>query len=116
MTAIGMLRFGLRVSSPRVAAASNPTKDRKPNTTPRPTPLNPPGEDATRNTLVVLPLPAVAIASAPSTRKITTSITSNVRARLTDPRILPRDSQQTPAIAARLSHHHGIATCMVDNR
>ena len=41
---------GLRVSSPSVAAASNPMKDRSPKTTPSPTPVKPVGEADGRNT------------------------------------------------------------------
>ena len=86
-----MLRRGLRwFSSPQVAAAaSNPMNDRRPNTTPSPTPDTPLGDELTRNTLVVFPVPAVAMARIPRARKMTTSKASSVRSRLTEALMLP---------------------------
>jgi hypothetical protein len=45
----GMLLRGFFVSSPRVAAASNPMNDRMPKTTPSPTPAKPVGAAEVRN-------------------------------------------------------------------
>src|SRR5665647_61799 len=45
----GMFRWGLRTSSPRVVAASKPTKDRMPNTMPSANPDRPLGDEAGDN-------------------------------------------------------------------
>src|SRR6202021_701674 len=101
---------------PRVAAASKPMKDKRLNTTPRPTPENPLREEATRNTAPVLLLAGLATANTPRISKMKTSITSSVRSRLTEALMLRRDSQQTTTIAARLSSHHGTKTRNVASR
>ena len=72
-----MSRVGRWASSPRVAAASNPANDRKPNTTPRNTSLT--GvPDGTENTLSVKVCPPGAFPA--SSRTSTTAVTTRISA------------------------------------
>ena len=84
-----MSRVGRLASSPRVAAASNPANDRKPNTTPR----NRSEElvpGATVNTLKVKVCPPGAFPA--SSRTSTTAVTTRISAT-----VVPSTDSSTPA-------------------
>src|SRR5215211_7831287 len=101
----GMSRLGSCASSPRVAAASNPAKDRNPNTTPRNTaerPVPPGTENAEKSR--VLPFGAVPVASLTRMTTLTiriraTVVASMATSTLVPSRMLEAASAHTPAKA-----------------
>ncbi len=85
-----------------------------PKTTPRPTPENPVGaDDGEKKAGVLCSLPADAMATAASTRKMSTSRASNVRSRLTEALMLRADSPNTMAMAATLKIHQAMSVSKV---
>src|SRR5215213_7033185 len=101
----GMLRRGSCASSPRVAAASNPAKERNPNTTPRNTAERPvpPGTENTEKSRV-LPLGAVFVASRNRMITLTIRMSATVvpsisKRTLVPPRMFEAASAHTPASA-----------------
>src|SRR5919112_4570084 len=101
----GMSRRGSRASSPSVAAASNPAKDRNPNTTPRKTADVPvPAGIVNTEKSRVLPFGAVPVASRIRITTLTISMSATVvasmtRSTLVPPRIFEAASAHTPARA-----------------
>lgn len=99
-----MSRFGSRVSSPRVAAASKPAKDRKPKTTPRNTAdSSVPG--ATVNTLRSKVCPSGAEPDTSRTRMIAemTRISATVTPSTVSSTLVPRRTGATVSSSARSS-------------
>src|SRR5829696_4917228 len=101
----GMSRRGSCASSPKVAAASNPAKERKPNTTPRNTAERPvpPGTVNTEKSRV-LPLGTVPVASLTRMTTLTIRIRATVVASMTTSTLVPSRmleaaSAHTPAKA-----------------
>src|SRR5919112_837999 len=105
----GMSRRGSCASSPRVAAASNPAKDRNPNTTPRNTaerPVPPGTENAEKSR--VLPFGAVPVASLTRMTTLTiriraTVVASMISSTLVPSRMFEAASAHTPAKATALT-------------
>src|SRR5215204_966304 len=101
----GMSRRGSRASSPRVAAASNPAKERNPNTTPRNTAEAPvPWGTVKTEKSRVLPFGAVPVASLTRMTTLTIRIRATVVASMTSrtlvpSRMLEAASAHTPANA-----------------
>src|SRR5215213_4934633 len=101
----GMSRRGSRASSPRVAAASNPAKERNPNTTPRKTAEAPvPWGTVKTEKSKVLPLGAVPVASLTRMTTLTIRIRAIVVPSITNRTLVPSlmfeaASAHTPANA-----------------
>ena len=95
----GMSRVGRRASSPRVAAASNPANDRKPNTTPRNTSLTGVPDD-TENTLSVKVCPPGAFPA--SSRTSTTAVTTRISATVVPSTL---SSTVAPRLAGMIASH-----------
>src|SRR5919202_6908490 len=101
----GMSRRGSCASSPRVAAASKPAKERNPKTTPRNTAERPvPAGTVNTEKSTVLPLGAVPVARLNKMITLTIRVSATVvpsltRSTLVPPRIFEEASAHTPARA-----------------
>ena len=91
----GMLRRGLRTSSPSVVAASKPTKERMPKVIPSANPESPVGDDVGESGASVRPFaPPCARTIALRSTITPTSTANRIAAVLSEP-VIPRNDRKT---------------------